>query len=230
MLCLGIVHVAGVRQAFWAVWDRENGRLHERTVMVRRSAVSIGDGAARVPGVLELGLVPAGDPVSVVSDHHGGPIWTRKTPIMATGMVTLDGVSRAFHAAGIVDQSAGYHRRRTDWEWSAGVGTTTNGRALAWNLVTGLHDSPIGSERAVWIDGVPAEVGPVEFSSDLDRVSFATGEELRFKTEAVRRRRDNLVVIASDYVQPFGTLSGTLPDSIELATGYGVMERHHARW
>jgi hypothetical protein len=37
-------------------------------------------------------------------------------------------------------------------------------------------------------------------------------------------------LLASDYRQPFGTASGTLPGGIELASGAGVMERHHARW
>ena len=39
------------------------------------------------------------------------------------------------------------------------------GRALAWNLVTGLHDGFAGSERAVWVDGEPAEPPPVAFAA-----------------------------------------------------------------
>jgi len=54
--------------------------------------------------------------------------------------------------------------------------------------------------------------------------------ELRFAAGAVRARDDNLLVIRSEYEQPFGTFSGTLPGGIELAEGYGVMERHVAVW
>jgi hypothetical protein len=39
-----------------------------------------------------------------------------------------------------------------------------------------------------------------------------------------------VVVFASDYRQPFGTFSGTLPGGVELAEGFGVMERHVVRW
>ena len=42
--------------------------------------------------------------------------------------------------------------------------------------------------------------------------------------------RDELLLARSDYVQPFGTFSGTLPGGAELARGYGVMEDHRARW
>ena len=54
--------------------------------------------------------------------------------------------------------------------------------------------------------------------------------DLRFSPEAERVRRDDLLLIASDYRQPFGTFAGTLPDGTELASGHGVMERHRARW
>ena len=32
------------------------------------------------------------------------------------------------------------------------------------------------------------------------------------------------------YRQPFGTFSGTLPNGVELAEGYGVMESHDVTW
>jgi hypothetical protein len=65
----------------------------------------------------------------------------------------------------------------------------------------------------------------VTFAEGLDAVA-----ELRFSPEAERVRRDDLLLIASDYRQPFGTFTGTLPDGTELAVGHGVMERHRARW
>jgi hypothetical protein len=39
----------------------------------------------------------------------------------------------------------------------------------------------------------------------------------------------NMVLMRSDYRQPFGTFAGTLP-GIELAEGYGVMETHDVWW
>jgi hypothetical protein len=46
---------------------------------------------------------------------------------------------------------------RTSWWWSAGAGELHDGRAVTWNLVDGLPDGAAGSERAVWVDGVPAQ-------------------------------------------------------------------------
>ena len=59
-------------------------------------------------------------------------------------------------ARGVEDESCGYHPHHTVWDWSAGVGTTHDGKAVAWNLVSGINDPPRGSERAIWLDeGAP---------------------------------------------------------------------------
>jgi hypothetical protein len=230
MLCAGIVRVGGVPQSFWAVWDRERRALRERTRM-RLGAVALPDGFLRVrdEGVaVDLELVPAGEPVAVRSMHDGGgEIFTRKAPVLARGSVVLDGRTIGLEAPGLVDDSSGHHARHTAWRWSAGAGRTADGRAVTWNLVAGLHDAPAGSERAVWLDGVPREAEPVRFSPALDAVAG-----LRFAAEAQRARHDRVLfgLIESEYRQPFGTFSGTLPGGVALETGYGVMERHRARW
>ena len=125
----------------------------------------------------------------------------------------------------VVDESAGYHARHTAWRWSAGVGTAESGAAVAWNLVAGLHDAPAASERTVWVDGEPHAVAPVAFADGLAGV-----DGLRFAPEAVRARRERLLLVGSDYEQPFGTFSGSLPVAGPLREGWGVMERHDARW
>jgi len=226
--CCGVVHVAGIAQTFWGAWDRAT--LVERTRVLRTRGVTVTPSAVEVEGVASLTLVTAGDPVEVVSAHGRAHVWTRKTPVRATGTVTVAGRTHAVDADGLVDETAGYHARRTAWSWSAGVGRTTDGRRVAWNLVDGIHDAPRGSERTVWCDGVATEVGAVTFSGDLDDVAFASGEHLRFTSEATRRRRDRLVLVSSDYVQPFGVFTGGLPGGVTIAEGYGVMERHRARW
>jgi hypothetical protein len=91
--------------------------------------------------------------------------------------------------------------------------------------VTGVHDALRGSERTVWVSGAASEVPPATFAPELDAVGH-----LRFTAEAERARHDDVVVFASDYRQPFGTFSGTLPGGVELAEGFGVMERHAVRW
>jgi len=223
MACFGLVSVGPLRQAFWAVLD--GGGLRERT-RFRTRTVDVSDGVVRVRGVADLAVDPAGEAIEVTSAHGAQHIWTRKTPARVRG--TLAGQTVDLPA--LVDDSAGYHARVTEWEWAAGAGMSSDGRDVRWNLVTGVHDGATGSERRVWVDGEASEVGPVVFSDALDEVRFAGGGALRFSARAQRARRDELLLFASDYRQPFGSVLGTLPGGIELASGSGVMERHRARW
>jgi hypothetical protein len=235
MLCAGSARIGPAWQVWWAVWDRRAGRLRERTrVVLGRDAVR-----AEQPGALwvrdggvEIDLrLDEGPAVEVVTPAGDAYIWTRKQGgVPARGRVRLDGEEIAVDGRAIVDESAGYHDRRTSWRWSAGVGSAADGRAVAWNLAEGIHDHPAASERTVWVDGVPAEVPPVQIASDLIAIEFAGGGRLRCAPEAVRRRRERLLVLSSDYEQPFGTFSGSLPGGIELAEGYGVTERHDVLW
>ena len=109
------------------------------------------------------------------------------------------------------------------------MGTSVTGEPVAWNLVDGVHDAPQASERTIWVAGHEREAGPARFAADLGTVT-AGDVDLRFTAEAERARRDRVGPFASDYRQPFGTFSGTLGDGVELAEGWGVMERHTARW
>jgi Protein of unknown function (DUF2804) len=223
MACFGVVRIGPLPQAFWAVLDGE--RLHERT-RFRPGAVELPDGAVRVRGIADLVVEPAGEAIEAVNAHGAQQIWTRKAPARVRGTIA----GRSVDLPALVDDSAGHHARVTEWEWAAGAGIDTQGRDIRWNLVTGVHDGAAGSERRVWVDGVAHEVGPVAFSPALDEIRFAEGGALRFAARAERARHDELLVVASDYRQPFGTASGTLPGGIELARGSGVMERHRARW
>lgn len=216
MLCVGDAHVGPMRRRWWAV-ALPNGTLHEG-----RRGVELTRGRVRVRGVLDLQL-DENEGVEVTSTTNGGnSIWTRKQGgIAASGEV----LGRALEARAIVDNSAGRHDRHTGWHWSAGVGTAEDGSAVAWNLVDGIHDAPGASERRVWRDGEPVEVGPVEFASDLSKVG-----RLDFTPWAERRENVNLLVVRSYYRQPFGSFSGELPDGTRLREGYGVMEEHDALW
>jgi hypothetical protein len=228
MCCFGVVSIAGLPQSFWAVWDRTAGRLHERT-RLRSGAVRLTEGGIAI----DLAFDERGaEPVEVVSAHGASEIWTRKRAGMAfNGSVVLDGAERPLNAHGIVDDSAGYHARHTVWSWCAGVGVAQGGAGVAWNLVTGVHDGPTGSERAVWVDGAVTEAPPVRFDEALTSVAAVDGSfALACHAEAVRQRNDNLLIMRSRYRQPFGTFTGSLPGGIVLADGYGVMEHHDAYW
>ncbi|MBB4662706.1 DUF2804 domain-containing protein [Conexibacter arvalis] len=241
MLCVGLARVGVAHQAFWAVWEREARRLHERTrlsrggvelSMERPGRVRVSDRAGRLEIEIDL-LVEEVDGVETISPHGRSLIWTRKQGgVPAHGTVRIGDAVHALDALAVVDDSAGWHARRTDWRWSAGVGRTADGRTAAWNLVDGVHDAAAGgSERTVWLDGAPVEAAPAVFAADLSAVSTpADGGDLRFATEAVRERRENMLLVRSSYRQPFGTFGGALPGGIQLAEGFGVMEQHSAVW
>jgi Protein of unknown function (DUF2804) len=233
MLCAGSVRIGPLRQCFWAVWDPAQGRLRERTRLVRTGVVTLDRWRARVhDGGVDIDLALGdGPPGEVISPHGHEYVWTRKRGgVRARGRVVSDGVQRRIDARAVVDESAGYHARVTAWAWSAGVGTTSDGRPVAWNLVTGIHDAERNSERTISTDGAAHEVGPVRFAPDLGAIEGPAGEALRFEQQAERRRDDNLLVLRSAYRQPFGRFTGVLPGGHALAEGYGVMERHRACW
>jgi hypothetical protein len=222
MLCAATVRVAGLPQSFWATWDRRE--LRERTVF-RPGGVALADDSARFADA-RLTLRADGDAMAVTSRHGDSYIWTRKQPVRATGTVG----GRAVDLRGLIDDSAGYHARRTAWRWCAGVGEAPDGTPLAFNIVDGVHDAAVGSERTVWVDGAARELPAGTFADDLSAVAFADGSTLAFAEEARRARADDLKLFASDYVQPFGRFSGTLPGGLVVARGSGVMERHDVRW
>jgi hypothetical protein len=232
LLVAASARVGPARVAWWAVWDREARVLRERRyrrtgpVDVASANSSLSHVRVRADDVaIDLAL-EEGDGVETVSPHGRSYIWTRKQGgVRAHGTVALGGRVRAIDARAVIDDSAGYHARETAWRWSAGVGTSESGAHVAWNLVAGVHDAPEASERTVWVDGEPHEVGPVAFAPDLTAVG-----DLRFAAEATRAQRENLLVMRSDYEQPFGTFSGALPVAGPLRDGLGVMERHEVRW
>ena len=233
MLCVGNARVGGVPQRWWAI-ALPDGRLFERTT-TGRGGVELGLRRARVearasrngePVTIELTLGER-PPVEVLSPHGRSYIWTAKrAPVRVRGNVRVDRRTWDLDGEhGFVDDSAGYHARHTAWRWSAGVGRTDDGRRVAWNLVDGVHDSPMASERTVWVDGEPSEVEPQEFAADLSRVGALTLERW-----SAREHSMSLGLVRSRYSQPFGTFAGELPGELVLAEGYGVMEDHDVTW
>jgi Domain of unknown function (DUF2804), C-terminal len=235
MICAADVRIGPGRQSFWAFHAPDAGALRERTrLLPRRGELDLDAGGLRIAdrGVdLELELEEE-DGIEARCPNGRSESWTRKQAgIPAHGTLALDGgAPRPIAARAVIDDSAGWHERVTEWRWSAGVGDGTDGTPLAWNLVAGINDPERGSERAVWVGGVPHEVAPVGFAEDLSAIRGEDGSELGFAAEAERARSENLLLISSEYRAPFGIFSGALPGGIALAAGRGVMEHHRARW
>jgi hypothetical protein len=241
MACAALVRIGPLRQSFWALHLRDGGPVREHTRLVpRRGEVELTAGGAGAPG--RLRVRDRGVELDVELDEDDGfqarcangrsEVWTRKQAgIAARATLSLDGgPARTLDMLAVVDDTAGYHTRETEWWWTAGVGHGVDGLPLAWNLVSGVNDPVSGSERAVWRGGRPTEAPPVSFASDLSSIVCRDGSELSFTAEVQRSRHDNLLLLASDYRAPFGTFSGALPGGVELADGLGVVEHHRARW
>jgi hypothetical protein len=234
MLCAGDFRIGFLRQQFWAV--AEPGRpLVERTSMRSAGVAMHGDRVAIESADVRLELKL--DEVEGVAGTHPngrtGYVWTRKQAgVPMRGALTLGNRTFQLDGEGVIDDTAGYHARRTSWRWSAGVGRGARGEPVAWNLVEGVNDEPEGSERAIWVDGEPFEPRPVSFAPDLSAIEFSEGGRLAFEGWPGSAREDhtNALILRSDYRQPFGAFSGELPGGLELTAGFGVMEEHLAIW
>ncbi len=242
MLCAGDARVGPLRQRWWAI-ALPDGTLLERGSALGSAGLELDTGTANSLGTVRIAarhararlVIDAGGapgPIEVVSPSGpDGWVWTRKRAgAIARGTVGVGGRTREVELGTVIDETAGYHERHTSWRWSAGVGTSEDGRRLGWNLVAGVNDAPDVSERTVWVGGEPVEVGPVRFAADLSGVEFAAGGALALQPWAERTHHRNLLLVSSSYRQPFGTFSGELPGGVKLAAGYGVTEAHEARW
>lgn len=233
MMCAGEARVGPVPRRWWAIAEpgaaiRQKSSLGSAGLRMNGRRVNVGFEEVEV--ALELDESTGVEVVTPVG-QGGGYIWTRKqgdagvrgSIVVGERQYRVDGVA-------FVDDSAGYYPRHTAWNWCAGVGTARGGERLAWNLVTGVHDSDRDSERTVWVDGEPRELGPVAFADDLSAVEFGDGSGLTFAEWSAREERMNLLVLRSAYRQPFGEFHGELPGGLQLMGGYGVMEEHDVLW
>ncbi|HEY5195346.1 MAG TPA: DUF2804 family protein [Solirubrobacteraceae bacterium] len=235
MICAASVQLGPARQTFWAVFERATGVMTERTRMVpRRGALDLTPGRLLIRDdavLLDLTL-DEDEGIETTCPTGRSYVWTRKQAgVRAHGTLVLGARPPIeIDALAVIDDTAGYHARVTEWWWAAGVGNAPDGTPLAFNLVQGVNDPASGSERAVWVAGVPREVPPTRFSSNLRTITSGDGSELCFVAEAERSRQDNLLIVRSDYRAPFGAFSGTLPGGIQLAQALGVAEHHRALW
>jgi hypothetical protein len=231
-----IVQVGPAAMTFWGIWDRERRRLWESTrrdVPGRRREVSMPGRSVRVrAGSIQFELeLDEGFPIECMCPNgEGGYSWTRKAAGMPVrGEVRIGRRANELDGLGVVDDSAGYHRRYTSWKWSAGVGAARDGRKIAWNLVTGINDPPSSSERTIWVAGEPMEPGPVHFQG-LESIHFEDESRLHFTAETQRTHHEGIPLLArSDYEAPFGRFGGSL-NGLPVESALGVMEAHDAIW
>lgn len=216
----------------------------------RRSVIDIaGDGSfhldvATAAGRLraEVAVVqPVVDATLVTPTPDGGWNATVKAAgAPARGTVRIgDGpeVALAPEAGAWSDWTAGRQDRVTAWRWGAGAGVAEDGRRVGVNVSTGMNGLAAG-EDVVWWDGVPHALELTGLSHGTDDPEgpwrlTTPRTELTLSPVAVRRAHEQLPLVTSSYVQPFGTWAGTLPDPAGAPTAVrlaGVAEDHLAVW
>jgi hypothetical protein len=232
MLCAARAEVGPLTQSFWVLWDRQGRRHLDHTALRPGSREVAFDGPQlEIDGPGLRASLHLGDsaPIEATCPSGKASAWTRKrVGVPIEGTVEVPGRRWELAGRGVDDESAGHHQRHTTWRWSAGVGTSTDGRSLAWNLVEGINDPPRGSERAIWIDGEPFEPPPVGFRG-MEGIAVGDGGPLEFAAESKHARDENFLFVRSRYRHRFGNFSGSL-GGVELARGLGVMEEHDALW
>lgn len=132
-----------------------------------------------------------------------------------------------------LDYTHGYLARDTAWRWAFAVGRSGS-RKVAFNFSEGFLQGE--GENALWSDGDPRPAGKVSFTFDGSaplsqwRIRSDDGSiDLVFHPEGYRAQTIDLMLVASRYLQPFGTFSGRLRD-LTLDRLPGVTEDHTARW
>jgi hypothetical protein len=175
--------------------------------------VSAGERSITIDAVAEAG----GESLSVVVP------WSRRRfqytvkdlarPI--SGRLAVDGIEVGIPEGSwaVLDRGRGRWPYRMTWNWAAGSGIV-DGRRIGlqlggrWTAGTGM------TENAVMVDGVvdpmPAEVDWAYDRAHPDRPWRITGDRVDATLTPfhVRRARTDVLVIASDTVQAFGTWSG----------------------
>ena len=192
---------------------------------------------------VSLDAATALPPLSVLSPLGPGRFnFTRKlTGLSAQGSMRVGSTTFSVDGgcAGL-DFTHGFLERETAWRWAFASGRTAKGQRVAFNFSEGFIDAGLG-ENVVWVDGAPLAVGPVTFSFDQAdpaqpwTVSADGGAaELRFTPEGQRAQNTDLKLVASRYIQPFGTFDGFVlteaGERVQVSGLAGVTEDHRARW
>ena len=197
MLCVAHARVGVLRRSWWAVWDGERAARGHARARVRRSSAR-----------------SAGTPIEV--DHRAGvdaqDAAARDRHRARARAIDLPGPARRVGRAATRGAPRGAGRRERGGRVRRGRASGTSSRAC-----TTAHprSARCGSTARRTRSGAAV------------RRPGAASATCAFDALATRAKRENYLVIASDYEQPFGTFTGTLPVAGPL-TGWGVMERHEA--
>lgn len=213
-------------------------------IEVTRAAPGSGlDVCVRAPGLgVELdaclGEPATPPPLAVVADLGGGDVdATEKRSLLPVRGHARLGPRRIMLDGGIggYDYTQGLLPRRTRWRWAYGLGASTRGEPVAFNLTSGF----VGEAECAVFDraGVHGVAEP-EISYDPAHPAEpwtvrGPGIDLAFRVAGVHAERRRLGVVRTDFLQPVGVFEGTLELSgrVHEVRGLpGVVEDQDVLW
>lgn len=137
-------------------------------------------------------------------------------------------------AVAAFDYSNGLLARHTAWAWACAHSPT-----LGFNLQQGYFGD---CENTLWLDGQPHPLGAAHFEFDATRPlqpwRVCTDDgllDLHFEPEGARQQSQNLLLAASEYIQPVGTFHGSVrahakAPEVPVRALLGVTEDHRSTW
>ena len=256
LLCAARINVGPLGQTFWAIWDRAERKLWERTATLMPGARGDvwtegrdGDGlllhsadegsvvrieakhpeAGEVRAFLRFGTAKWVEAVCPTDD--GQYVWTRKrVDVPVECDVRIAGASNPDRRPGASRTSP----RAITPTTRSGAGRPASERPATADRSAGTSSAgstirPSSPSAASGSTASRRSPGPVEFDG-LEAIRFDEGSRLEFAGECERRREESRFCVRYSYRQPLGAFTGTLPGGITLASGLGVMEHHDAHW
>lgn len=137
---------------------------------------------------------------------------------------------------GSIDFTKGFPPRETIWNWLSFIGITESQKTIAVNLVDKFNAN---MENILWIDGQKTQLSTAVFSfqQPYDKTDWLIETKdgilnCHLTPKGARSEHINALIMKSKFVQPFGTLDGTvmIDGKQERFTAFGVVEDHHAVW
>jgi hypothetical protein len=192
---------------------------------------------ARGPGIaLEAEIGGGGDALAVVVpwSRHRFQYTVKDVARPVTGTIDLDGASLPLDGFAVLDHGRGKWPYAITWNWAAGYGTV-NGRRIGVQLGGQWTDGTGSTENALIVDGHLRIIDDdLLWTYDRDdwlrpwRITGG-GVDVTFTPFHERVDRTNLLVVASEIHQCFGTFTGRVLDQrIDGVVGWAEEARN--RW
>ena len=176
----------------------------------------------------------------VAPSNNGRPFnFTYKNQCVPVKVQINNGGSSTYASSGkygSIDFTKGYPPRETIWNWLSFIGITETEKTIAVNVVDRFNAN---MENILWVDGQKTLLSNANFSfqKPFDKTDWLIEStdgilNCHLSPRGARSENINAFVMKSQFIQPFGTLDGTIiiDGKAEKFSAFGVVEDHHAIW